>query len=46
MTKVTLGLQNHGHMADTAGGIVPQDLVLAEIRSTILLGNRRGWHYN
>ena len=46
MTKVTLGLQNPWQITDTAVGILQRDLPLAEIRSSTLLGNRRGQHYN
>ena len=46
MTKVTLGLLNYWRMADTGDGIIPRELILAEICLTTLLGIRRGWHYN
>ena len=40
MAKSKLGVENHWQMADTAVGIVPWDLALAEIRSSPSLGSR------
>ena len=40
MVKGKLGLENPWHMADTAVGIVPRNLALAEISSSPSLGSR------